>query len=221
MPRWGTRLWRQLSLKGRVKVCAVYIFHLILYCLFVLPLPRNHRLALQQSLQITLGRPMVHRQGCCPRPSNRGLRMPDLENYWFTERLAYLGRSLSTDAVWRQGTPFLALSQTPRLKVNISQGAKHCLPKKAVRPFATFLGPVTFLSLKRTSGGLQFGSSCGSAGRWRRFTRFGIGRQVWALWTILSSYSPGSLAGMCYLFLAWITEHAWQIYLIVLAAVVA
>ena len=43
-------LQRQLSLKGRVEVCTVYIFPLILYRLSVLPLPKEHRAALIQSL---------------------------------------------------------------------------------------------------------------------------------------------------------------------------
>ena len=38
--------------------------------------------------------------------------MPDLESHWLAERLAYLGRSLTGDAVWRQKS-----SRTfPRLK---------------------------------------------------------------------------------------------------------
>ena len=43
-------------------------------------------------LQTTLGRlkPMVRRQVCCQRPCNWSLSMPDLENHWFAERLAYL-----------------------------------------------------------------------------------------------------------------------------------
>ena len=64
----GTRLQRQLSLKGRAEVCAMYIFPLILYRLSVLPLPRNHQLVLQQSLfKLLWGdwRPMVHRRVCC------------------------------------------------------------------------------------------------------------------------------------------------------------
>ena len=38
--------------------------------------------------------------------------MPDLENHWFAERLAYLGRFLLTDAVWRRK----ARDSFPRLK---------------------------------------------------------------------------------------------------------
>ena len=45
---------------------------------------------------------MVCRQVCCQRPCNGGLGMPDLENHWFAERLAYLHRSLSRDTVWGQ-----------------------------------------------------------------------------------------------------------------------
>ena len=94
----GTWIRRRLSLKSRAEVCAVYIFPLILYRLSVLPLPKNHRMALQRSLSKLLcgGRkPMVH----CQRLRNGDLGMPDLGNHWFAERLAYLGRSLSKDMV--------------------------------------------------------------------------------------------------------------------------
>ena len=46
----GAWFRRWLSLKGRVKVCAVYIFPLILYWLSILPLPRDHWAALERSL---------------------------------------------------------------------------------------------------------------------------------------------------------------------------
>ena len=55
---------------------------------------------------------MVRRQVCIQRTRNGGLGMPDLESHWLAERLAYLGRSLTGDAVWR-----LKASRTfPRLK---------------------------------------------------------------------------------------------------------
>ena len=119
-----------------------------------------------------------------------GLGMPDLENHWFAERLAYLGQTLSMDMMWRrkQVIPFLNLSQTPKLKVDISLGAKHRLSMNAVRPFAIFQDPVTFLSLKRSCiriswhALLWFLSWISSAGRWRRFACIGIGCQVWASW---------------------------------------
>ena len=55
---------------------------------------------------------MVRRQVCIQRTRNGGLGIPDLESHWLAERLAYLGRSLTGDAVWR-----LKVSRTfPRLK---------------------------------------------------------------------------------------------------------
>ena len=45
---------------------------------------------------------MVCRQVCIQRTRYGGLDMPDLESHSFAERLAYLGRSLSGDAVWRR-----------------------------------------------------------------------------------------------------------------------
>ena len=45
---------------------------------------------------------MVCGQVCIQRTCNGGLGMPDLESHWLAERLAYLGRSLTGDAVWRQ-----------------------------------------------------------------------------------------------------------------------
>ena len=111
----GAWFRRQLSLKGRVEVCAVYIFPLILYRLPVLPLPRDHRVALEQSLSKLLwkGRsPLVSRQVCCQRPWEGGLGMPDLESHRLAERLAHLGRSLTKKTVW--GHSFLPFS--PPLK---------------------------------------------------------------------------------------------------------
>ena len=45
---------------------------------------------------------MVRRQVCIQRTRNRSLGMLDLESQWLAERLAYLGRSLKGDSVWRQ-----------------------------------------------------------------------------------------------------------------------
>ena len=101
----GIWLSRRLSLKGRAEACATYVFPLILYRLAVLPLPKARRLALQRSLSRLLwgdARPMVRRQVCIQRTRNGGLVMPDLESHWLAERLAYLGRSLTGDSVWRR-----------------------------------------------------------------------------------------------------------------------
>ena len=111
----GIWLSRRLSLKGRAEACATYVFPLILYRLAVLPLPKARRLALQQSLSRLLwggARPMVRRQVCIQRTRNGGLGMPDLESHWLAERLAYLGRSLTGDSVWRRK----ASRTFPRLK---------------------------------------------------------------------------------------------------------
>ena len=148
----GIWLSRRLSLKGRAEACAVYVFPLVLYRLAVLPLLEACWLALQRSLSRLLwggARPMVHRQVCIQRTRNRGLGMPDLESHWLVERLAYLGRSLTGDAVWRlkASQTFLALSQTQRLKVDVGLWAKHCLSSSTKRLFVTFLGPVTFHGL--------------------------------------------------------------------------
>ena len=44
----GIWLQKQFSLRGRVELCALYIFLMILYRFSVLPLPENHRLAFQR-----------------------------------------------------------------------------------------------------------------------------------------------------------------------------
>ena len=101
----GIWLSRRLSLKGRAEACAVYVFPLILYRLAVILLPKACQLALKQSLSRLLkggARPMVCGQVCIQYTRNRGLGMPDLESHWLTDRLAYLGRFLMGDAVWRQ-----------------------------------------------------------------------------------------------------------------------
>ena len=120
----GIWLSRRLSLKGRAEACAVYVFPLILYRLAVLPLPKVNRLALQRSLSRLLwggARPMVRRQVCIQRTRNGGLGMPDLESHWLAERLAYLGRALTWDAVWR-----LKASRTfPRLKSDPKAEGRH------------------------------------------------------------------------------------------------
>ena len=73
--------------------------------------------------------------------------MLDLESNWLAERLAYLGRSLTGDAVWRRK----ASRTFPRLKSDPkAEGRrKHCLSANAERTFETFLGPVTFHGLEK------------------------------------------------------------------------
>ena len=52
------------------------------------------------------------KQVCIERTHDGGLGMPDLESHWLAERLAYLGRFLTRDAVWRRK----ASRTFPRLK---------------------------------------------------------------------------------------------------------
>ena len=94
---------------------------------------------------------MVRRWVYCQRPRNGGLGLPDQENHCSAERLVYFDRSLSKDTVWGRKVAmyFLDLSPTPKLKVNVSFRAKHRLFANSVRPYATFLGPVTFLGHER------------------------------------------------------------------------
>ena len=74
--------------------------------------------------------------------------MPDLESHWLAERLAYLGRSLTGDAVWRRK----ANRTFPRLKSDPKAEGRRkplgeTLSASAERPFVTFFGPVTFHGL--------------------------------------------------------------------------
>ena len=97
----GIWLSSWLSLKSRAEACALNVILLRLYRLAVLPLPKE----LQRSLSRLLwggARPMLRRQLCIQRTRNGGLGMPDLESLWLAERLAYLSRSLTVDAVWRR-----------------------------------------------------------------------------------------------------------------------
>ena len=104
-----------------VEACHVYVFPLILYQLAVLPLPKAHRLALHQSLSRLLWwvqKPIVCKQVCIQHTRNRGPGTLNLENHWLAERLAYLGRFLTGDAVWRQKASwtFPRLKSDPKAK---------------------------------------------------------------------------------------------------------
>ena len=91
-------------------------------------------------LQITLARLKVRREAYCQCLHNGALAMPDLENHWFTERLAYNPCQRTLCGGERQVIPFLTLNQAPKLKANIRWWVKHHLSTNAVRSFATFLG---------------------------------------------------------------------------------
>ena len=185
----GIWLSRRLSLKGTT--CTVYVFPLILYRLAVLPQPKARRLALQQSLfRLLWGgrRPMVRRRVCIQRTRNGGLGKPDLESHWLAERLAYFGRSLTGDAVWKQKT-----SRTfPRLKSD---------PKTEGRRKP--LGEALFVREYRTALRNLLGSSNLSRPRKELYPELGEGsasdplreRRGWTAEQIRShwNWAPGSI----------------------------
>ena len=145
----GSWLSKRLFLKGRAEACAVYVLPLFLY-----RLPKAHRLALQRSLSKLLWggrRPMVRRQVCIQHTRNGDLGMPDLESHWLAERLAYLGRSLTVDAVWRRkvSRTFPRLQSDPKAEGQ-RKPMGETLSGSAERPFVTCLGPVTFHGLGKS-----------------------------------------------------------------------
>ena len=143
----------------------MYIFPLILYYLSVLPLPKDHRVALKRSLFKLLwkGRSsMVRRQVFCQHPRNGGL-----ESHLIAEKLAYLGCYMSKDTVWGQKM----IDVFPRIESNSKAEGRRKSRNEA--PFAreyrmisvTFLGPMTFLGIERNRIGsvsLSLSLSCWS-----------------------------------------------------------
>ena len=97
-------IFAELSLLGENNFSFLkHIFPLILDRLSVLPLPKDHRAALIQSLFKFLwkGRiPLVRRQVCYQRPRDGGPGDAGSRRHRLAERLAYLGRSLTPDVVW-------------------------------------------------------------------------------------------------------------------------
>ena len=126
---------------------------------------------------------MVRRQVCIQRTRNRGLGMPDLESPWLAERVAYLGRSLTGDAMWRRKASRIFFL----LKVNISRWAKHCLPASAERPFVTFPGLVLYRELVVGSASYPLSERCGSTAEEIR------SHWNWAPWSSFLNNSEFSL----------------------------
>ena len=224
----GTRLRRWLPLKSRVEVCIVYIVPLILYCLSVLPLPKNRRLALQWSLSKLLWggrRPMVRRHVCCQRPRNGGLSMSDLENHWFVERLAHSVRSLSKDTVWRRkaSNTFPHLKPDPKVEGQRRWKSEAPFALECHKAFRNLPGSSDFSRpRKKLYRDFVVGSALGPF-----VDRFGWSIEEVRLhwnWAPGSGflknsefYSPGGLHGTRCPFSAWITKQASQTCLIVLA----
>ena len=225
----GIWLSGRLSLKGRAEACATYVFPLIFYRLAVLSLPRARRLALQRSLSGWLwggARPMVRRQVCIQRTRNGGLGMPDLEGRWLAERLAYLGGSLTGDAVWRReaSRTFPRLQSDPGAEGRREPLSEALFVRECRRALRGLLGSS---ELSRPQKELYRELVVGSASHplserrgWRRSALTGIGRQDRASRTTPSSRSPGDLFEMRYPLSAWTTKRACQTCPIALAAAV-
>ena len=159
-------LRRRLSLKGRAEVCAGYTFPFILYRLSVLPLPKDHRVALERSIFKLLwkGRsPLVRRQVRYQRPRDGGLGKPHLESHRLAERLAYISQSLTTDAVWSLNV-WVACGWIPRLNAVVGQGMNHRSSSSAAGPFEIFCDLFrSRRAIQRVSGEFSFRSSGGAA----------------------------------------------------------
>ena len=58
--------------------------------------------------------------------------MPDLESHWFAERLAYLSRSLSGDAMWRRkaSQTFARLQSDPKAEGRRKTVSFHLVDEK-------------------------------------------------------------------------------------------
>ena len=186
----GIWLSRRLSLKGRAEACATYVFPLILYWLAVLPLPKARQLALKQSLSRLLwggARPMVRRQVCIQRTRNGGLGMPDLESQWLVERLAYLGRSLTWDSVWRwkASRTFPRLNSDPKAEVRRKPLGEALFVRKCRKTLRNLLGS-SDLSRPRKElyRELVVGSASDPLSEWRGWTAEEI-RSHW-------NWAPGS-----------------------------
>ena len=148
--------------------------------------------------------------------------MPDLDSQWLAERLAYLGRSLTENAVWRRKAsrtfPHLQSDQKAEGRRRpIGEALFVCECRTALR---NFLGSSDLSRPRKELYRELVVDSASNSLRERRGWTAEIRRQDRASWTTPSSRSPGDLHGMHYPFSAWTSEWAWQTCPIVLAAVV-
>ena len=168
---------------------------------------------------------MVRRQFCIQRTRNGGLGMPYLESHWLAERLAYLGRSLTGDSVWRRkaSRTFSRLQSDPKAegrRRSLGEALFVCECRKALR---NLLGSSDLSRLrKELYRELVVGSASDPLSERRGWTAEEI-RSHWN-WAPGSSFvnnSEFSLTyGMRYPFPAWATKRAWQTCLFALAAAV-
>ena len=127
---------------------------------------------------------MLSRLVCCQRPRNESLGMLDIENHWFAERLAYLGRSLSKDAVWRRkaSNTFPCLKSDLKAECQRKLRGEAPIVRECCKALRTLPGSSDLSRLrKELYRELVVGSDSdphGSASRWSKFARTGIGSQV-------------------------------------------
>ena len=125
---------------------------------------------------------MVRRQVCIQRTRNGGLGMPDLESHWVAERLAYLGRSLTGDAVWRRkvGRIFPRLKSDPKAESRRKPLGEALFVRECRTALRNLLGSSDLSQPQKElyCGGFRLGpSASGVAGRRRISAPTGIGRQ--------------------------------------------
>ena len=151
---------------------------------------------------------MVRRQVCIQRTHNGGLGMPDLESNWLAERLAYLGRSLTGDAVWRRkvSRTFPRLQSDPKAEGHRKLLGETLFVRKCRKALRNLLGssdlsrPRKELYRELVVG--SFSDPLSELDGGRRGRSAPTGPQDRASLTTPSSRLPGDLFGMHYPFSA-------------------
>ena len=171
---------------------------------------------------------MALKQVYIQRTRNGGLGIPDLESHWLAERLAYLGRSLTGDAVWRWKASriFPCLQSDPKAEDRRKPMDEALFVRECRAALRNLLGSSDLSRPRRELyRELVVGSASDPLSEWHGWTAEEI-RSHWN-WAPGSSFlnnsesrSPGDLFGMRYPFAAWTSERAWQTCPIALATAV-
>ena len=121
---------------------------------------------------------MVRRQICIQLTSNWVLGLPDLESHWFAERLAYLGRSLSGDAMWRReaSRTFPRLQSDPKAESRCRSMGEAPFVRECRKALRNLPGSSDLSQSRKELYRTLLMSS--TAGQRRRSAPIGIGRQV-------------------------------------------
>ena len=150
--------------------------------------------------------------------------MPGLKSHWLTERLAYLGRSLTGHAVWRRKTSrtFPHLQSDPKAEGRRKPMGEALFVREYRAALRNLSGSSDFLRpRKELYRELMVGSASDPLSERRGWTAGEINSHWnWEPGSSFLNNSPGDLYGMRYPFSAWTSERAWQTCPIVLAAAV-